>query len=115
RGSEFIVTLPLTMVAEDKMALPEISDHEQETAGLPRMNMVNGQDATKPLILLVEDNADVVAYTASCLPDYRLAVGEDGKEGFEIAKEIIPDLIVTDVMMPFVDGFELCRLLRNDE
>jgi len=56
-----------------------------------------------------------VAYTASCLPDYRLAVGKDGKEGFEIAKEIIPDLIITDVMMPFVDGFELCKLLRSDE
>jgi len=66
-------------------------------------------------ILLVEDNADVVAYTASCLPDYRLAVGKDGKEGFEIAKEIIPDLIITDVMMPIVDGFELCKLLRSDE
>jgi YesN/AraC family two-component response regulator len=64
---------------------------------------------------LVEDNADVVAYTASCLPDYRLAVGQDGREGFEIASEIIPDLIITDVMMPFVDGFELCRQLRNDE
>ena len=63
----------------------------------------------------MEDNADVVAYTASCLPDYRLAVGKDGKEGFEIAKEIIPDLIITDVMMPFVDGFELCKLLRSDE
>ena len=72
-------------------------------------------DPATPLILLVEDNADVVAYTASCLPDYRLAVGKDGKEGFEIAKEIIPDLIVTDVMMPFVDGFELCKLLRSDE
>ena len=63
----------------------------------------------------MEDNADVVAYTASCLPDYRLAVGEDGREGFEIATDIIPDLIITDVMMPFVDGFELCRQLRNDE
>ncbi len=69
----------------------------------------------KPLILLVEDNADVVAYTASCLPDYRLAVGKDGQEGFEIATDMVPDLIITDVMMPFVDGFELCRKLKADE
>ncbi|MFZ1369102.1 MAG: DNA-binding response regulator, partial [Ferruginibacter sp.] len=55
------------------------------------------------------------AYTASCLPDYRLAVGQDGREGFEIASEIIPDLVITDVMMPFVDGFELCSQLRHDE
>ncbi|MBK6635769.1 MAG: response regulator [Chitinophagaceae bacterium] len=47
--------------------------------------------------------------------DYRLAVGQDGREGFEIASEIIPDLVITDVMMPFVDGFELCSQLRHDE
>lgn len=67
------------------------------------------------LILLVEDNADVVAYTASCLSEYRLAVGKDGREGFDIACQIIPDLIITDVMMPFVDGFEMCKRLRQDE
>ena len=64
---------------------------------------------------MVEDNADVVAYTASCLPEYRLAVGKDGREGLEIATEIIPDLVITDVMMPFVDGFEMCRKLRSNE
>ena len=90
-------------------------DHTTVAAPENKTVITNGQDAAKPLILLVEDNADVVAYTASCLPDYRLAVGKDGKEGFEIAKEIIPDLIITDVMMPFVDGFELCKLLRSDE
>ncbi len=67
------------------------------------------------MILLVEDNADVVAYTASCLSDYRLAVGKDGREGFDIAIDMIPDLIVTDVMMPFVDGFELVNKLRCNE
>lgn len=73
------------------------------------------KDATLPLILLVEDNADVVAYTASCLPDYRLAVGKDGREGLEIATDIIPDLIISDVMMPYMDGFELVHRLRQDE
>jgi YesN/AraC family two-component response regulator len=57
----------------------------------------------------------VVAYTASCLSDYRLAVGKDGREGFDIATDIIPDLIITDVMMPFVDGFELVNKLRRNE
>lgn len=64
---------------------------------------------------MVEDNADVVAYTASCLADYRLAIGKDGREGLEIATEIIPDLVITDVMMPFVDGFELTSQLRRNE
>jgi YesN/AraC family two-component response regulator len=69
----------------------------------------------RPLILLVEDNADVVAYTASCLPEYRLAVARDGREGFEIACQLIPNLVITDVMMPIVDGFEMCRQLRSHE
>ncbi len=120
KGSEFTVSLPLAKVDDaaenDLSPLLKISD--QTTAVFPSENKIvitNENGDSKPLILLVEDNADVVAYTASCLPDYRLAVGKDGKEGFEIAKEIIPDLVVTDVMMPFVDGFELCKLLRSDE
>ncbi len=119
KGTEFIVSLPLTLVGNDEtdIVMPVLKI-EHAPANSPAENktiITNDRDSAKPLILLVEDNADVVAYTASCLPDYRLAVGKDGKEGFEIAKEIIPDLIVTDVMMPFVDGFELCKMLRNDE
>ena len=67
------------------------------------------------LVLLVEDNTDVVAYTASCLPGYRMAVAKNGREGFEIASEIIPDLIISDVMMPFMNGFELLKKLRSHE
>lgn len=121
KGSEFTVVLPLTKVNDTGVdnIIPDLKmDHRQKEAVVLRNELTilnKKQDSTTPLILLVEDNADVVAYTASCLPDYRLAVGKDGKEGFEIAKEIIPDLIITDVMMPLMDGFELCGLLRNDE
>lgn len=120
KGTEFTVTLPLkNMPAVENIIYPDIKDAVPEqinTVSFENLNKAEEKQATeKPLILLVEDNADVVAYTASCLPEYRLAVGQDGREGFEIASEIIPDLIITDVMMPFVDGFELCRQLRSDE
>ncbi len=125
KGSEFTVVLPLKRLAAatENISYPDIKQTLlQKIIPIAIGTKANGmymdeeiQSKERPLILLVEDNADVVAYTASCLPEYRLAVGQDGREGFDIASEIIPDLIITDVMMPFVDGFELCRQLRHDE
>jgi signal transduction histidine kinase/DNA-binding response OmpR family regulator/ligand-binding sensor domain-containing protein len=118
KGTEFTVTLPLKKIpATEYEMLPtdekKFHSHKPTTEISVPVRAID--ERTRPLILLVEDNADVVAYTASCLPDYRLAVGKDGKEGFEIATDIIPDLIITDVMMPFIDGFELCHRLKNHE
>jgi signal transduction histidine kinase/DNA-binding response OmpR family regulator/ligand-binding sensor domain-containing protein len=120
RGSEFTVSLPLRKVD----AVNEIVEDDVRKS----FSITVPPDGTKaeeinddkrnenaPLILLVEDNADVVAYIASCLPDYKVAVGKDGREGFEIAVDMIPDLIITDVMMPFIDGFELITKLRGNE
>ncbi len=121
KGSEFTVILPFKRLAiaetgityQDLKYIPQQKADSTTKIKNEFINETAGNQ--KPLILLVEDNADVVAYTASCLPDYRLAVGIDGMEGLEIATDIIPDLIITDVMMPLMDGFELCRKLRNDE
>lgn len=122
KGTEFIIHIPLTKatVADDEQAMAvaipraeiKIDSTEKQSRYISKHANTSN---TAPLILLVEDNVDVVAYTASCLPDYKLAVGKDGKEGFEIATDIVPDLIITDIMMPFVDGFEMCRRLRADE
>lgn len=122
KGTEFIINIPLAKAnaADDQgIVIPAFEGNgtiirAEEKANHKLISPIN-TGSIHPLILLVEDNADVVAYTASCLPDYKLAVGKDGREGFEIATEIIPDLIITDVMMPFVDGFEMCRKLRQDE
>ena len=68
----------------------------------------------KPVVLIIEDNPDIVAYMASFLhPQYDIQVGKDGQEGIEIAFESIPDLIVSDVMMPVKNGFEVCNTLKK--
>lgn len=68
-----------------------------------------------PLVLIVEDNPDLVDYLRACLqPNYNVAVAMDGEAGIEQALAIGPDIIISDVMMPKKDGFEMCRTLKND-
>jgi response regulator RpfG family c-di-GMP phosphodiesterase len=81
--------------------------------------LLNGNDhvldENAQLVLIVEDNPDVVHYIGSCLNNtYRLSVALNGAEGIEKAIELIPDLIVSDVMMPEKNGYELCDTLKAD-
>lgn len=71
--------------------------------------------ANKNVILVVEDNAEVRKYIRDpLLPLYTVKEAADGKEGMEKARAIIPDLIISDIMMPEVDGYELCDTLKKD-
>lgn len=67
-------------------------------------------------ILIVEDNAELRGFLRICLEsDYDIEEADDGKMGLAVAFETIPDIIVTDVSMPVMDGNEFCRNIKNDE
>ncbi len=112
QGSRFILRLPLRSGAAPMSELLRIpADHPPK----PVSNSIPSADS-RPRILLVEDNADVVAYLHHCLADsYELLVAGDGKMGVQIALEQVPDAIISDVMMPEMDGFALCHTLKQDE
>ena len=74
------------------------------------------EEGGKTRILVVEDNADVAAFIGSVLAErYAVAYAYDGAEGERKAAEWMPDLVVTDIMMPEVDGLEMCRRIRSSE
>ena len=68
-----------------------------------------------PLLLIVEDNSDIRQYIEDSLQeDYRILQACNGKEGKDLALEQVPDLIVSDIMMPEMDGIEMTKILKED-
>lgn len=72
-------------------------------------------DASKPTILIIDDNADIRSYVHGLLhADYTVIEAVDGSEGIRKAMKYVPDLIISDVMMPGIDGIECCRRLKSE-
>jgi len=124
-GTSFQITLPYTPPQQQFQALDNKSITITRFASLPDAGQVaDGADAASanthpsslPQLLIIEDNPDVVAYLKTCLEGlYQLEVAYNGKTGIEKALKNIPDLIISDVMMPEKDGYEVCDTLKNDE
>jgi signal transduction histidine kinase/ligand-binding sensor domain-containing protein/DNA-binding response OmpR family regulator len=113
KGTVFTVSLPIEQNAPLRKVAPG------ETWKPPVEVDHNGTEETaseKPLLLIIEDNPDVVLYLKSCLNEaYQLDIAYNGKIGIEKAVEQIPDLIISDIMMPEKDGYEVCDFLKQDE
>lgn len=126
-GTCFIVVLP---IEADCFEVSEIvgnsaQEFEFESESLPVKNLnvsgdyklegLNGEK-NKPQILLVEDNDEMREYLAGNLRKrFQVFEAANGKAGFELALEHSPNLIISDIMMPEMDGFQLCRRIKADE
>ncbi|MCC8114574.1 MAG: response regulator [Bacteroidales bacterium] len=110
-GSVFAVLLPMDYDYPDALRLD--SGETQESTGVVAVEPV--ADDTRMKILVVEDNVDIRSYLIETLQkDYDVEGAADGQEGWEKAQEMIPNLIISDVMMPRLNGNELCRLVKED-
>ena len=92
-------------------------------ASLPRVHTIATElpatspaESPKPAILLVEDNTELLSFLQETLsPDYEVSVATNGQKGWQTATEQIPDLVISDVMMPEMDGYLLCEKLKTDQ
>ncbi|MEM1123936.1 MAG: ATP-binding protein, partial [Bacteroidota bacterium] len=116
-GSIFTLNFP---ISNNAPVLTEKIQIEAPNLTSPSPQMVNQQIdqkyTTQPLILLVEDNPDVLYFLKSCLDqDYETMIAPNGAAGLQMALELLPNLIITDIMMPKMDGFELTKQLKKQE
>jgi DNA-binding response OmpR family regulator len=124
-GSEFVIYLPINRAEKNiidnvnvLLEKEEPIEKEKEIALEFETELVD-LDFEKngtPQLLVIEDNEDVITYIKSCVKEvYNIEVAHDGQEGIEKAFELIPDIIISDLMMPKKNGFEVCRILKKDE
>ena len=113
-GTSFTMLLPVSNTAPRQSLLLE-----QTTSALPQeSDAASREGATKdlPIVLIVEDNPVITAYLISSLKSfYRVLAAPDGQKGLELALEHLPDVIVTDLVMPGMDGYELTRQIKTHE
>jgi signal transduction histidine kinase/class 3 adenylate cyclase len=122
-GSTFTMTLPRGGASPDEIAgfddeetivLPSFCETQPESAGT--MTASPASSGTQPLVLVADDNADMRSYLARVLSrEFRIASAMDGAEALEQTRTLRPDLILTDVMMPRMSGYDLLTAVRGDQ
>lgn len=133
RGTEFIIHFPLGegyYKPEEIVAVPGLPRSASTFAVIPDMDSDTYTDftdktelnesvehgpAASTIVLIVDDSTDVRSYVRSSLePLYTVVEARDGEEGLTIAQQQIPDLVISDIMMPRMDGLELCQHLKEN-
>ncbi len=128
KGSSFSITIPLSQPQTSDV--PELDDdqyhssHYEDSDDLPTEKASNEKasritdsetEEQKPLALVVDDNEDVRKFIADLLlPHFDIIQAADGSEALQKAIKEVPDVIISDVMMPVMDGLELCKHIKSE-
>ena len=117
-GSVFVIQFPVKHV-ETQVQLPEetgMSAGDEEDKEMKEEARDETERKNFPLLLIVDDNEDFRIFMRYSLElQYRVKLAVNGKEAWEMMQEELPDLVISDVMMPQMDGNELCRLIKQDK
>lgn len=112
-GSTFTVTIPIINGNEIVIETADeqlFKNEDEKHAELPE------NDTRSDMVLIVEDNYDMRMYIQNVLStQFKTILAKDGKEGLAKAVELIPDLIISDIMMPVMDGIDMVKEILNDE
>ena len=104
-----------TTASQHVQTTTEQPDHSNDMAAAAVQNGETANNEERPTLLIVDDNADIRAYLKHILKGrYDLCEAADGQEGLRVAKEEVPDLIVSDVMMPVMNGLEFCQHIKKE-
>lgn len=127
-GSVFVVELPVKHVKAVAEAIKPSADEseellpgmEEEEIPLDELLDEDGKgdddEKEKPLVLIVDDNEDLIEFMKESLSLYfRVRSASNGREAWQMIPDLMPDIIVSDVMMPEMDGNELCRWVKTDK
>jgi two-component system, sensor histidine kinase ChiS len=119
-GTEFILQFPFEKdydtIQDTEIAIKVISSSDEETDLLPHPDLDKMLLEHDELVLIVEDNAEIRSFIREQLEtEYTVLEAANGMEGIRISRATIPDLVITDLMMPEMDGNQFSEKIRNDE
>lgn len=112
-GTVFIITIPIVHAAP---SVSDAADTEHESISLAELNNQSPTSDDKPVALVVDDDSELLTFMFEELSaDYRVLRARDGLEALEVMKRDLPDIVCSDIMMPNMDGIELCKHIKSDK
>ena len=124
KGSTFTIHIPVrqkgevTNLATEKIEQLVEPSSAQEVPNQARHidELIQPYQTDKPEVLIIDDNIDIRTYLRSVLSEkYNVSEAADGKVGLELARKIVPDIVLSDIMMPVMDGLAFCQQLKTDK
>lgn len=124
KGSTFTINIPVRQKGEVTNQSTEKIEHLVEPSSAQEVpnqarhidELIQPHQTDKPEVLIIDDNIDIRTYLRSVLSEkYNVSEASDGKVGLELARKIVPDIVLSDIMMPVMDGLEFCQQLKTDK